>query len=243
MRKEISLPYGKVVFGSLGKKDLTTSLSDVYGFPKSPIEWSNFTKSVLAKETNLPSSQITCLNQVHGDQIDCVSDSTMEDPGEVPIGDGLYTSQKNQVLVVRTADCVPVFLHSTKRPFVSVLHSGWKGTKLGITEKMIQTLLDEGDFLEDLSLEFGPYIQRSNYEVGEDVATDFQSLGNDVCMPKGNGKFLLDVGLAIETRVKRQFGDKLQIRNDHVDVFQSPLYFSHRAKEEGRNLNFILWES
>lgn len=243
MRKEVSLPYGKVVFGTLGKNDMMSYPVVGHGFPKSPSEWSEFTKFVLSRETKIPSSQITCLNQVHGDQIYQVNDSVMEDPLEVPIGDGLYTSQKNQVMVVRTADCVPVFLYSTKRPLVSVLHSGWKGTKLGITEKMIQTLLDEGDFLEELSLELGPYIQRSNYEVGEDVATDFKSLGNDVCMPKGNGKFLLDVGLAIEKRVKRLFGDKVQIRNDHVDVFQSPLYFSHRAKEEGRNLNFILWES
>ncbi|TGL75516.1 polyphenol oxidase family protein [Leptospira jelokensis] len=244
MKKEIPLPYGNLTIGTLGKNEASLYLDQSKSFPNSPSGWQTYTENLISRLGMFGGYQVFSLGQVHGDRIEAVDESadglgTME-PKE---GDGLWTIEKNKILVVRTADCVPVFLYSTKRPFVSVLHSGWKGTMLGITEKMIQELLTKGFQMDELVLELGPYIQRQNYEVGEDVAKYFQDLGSAVCFPKGNGKFLLDVGLAIEKRMERKFGGVFRLVNEHSEVFQSPQFFSHRAKEEGRNLNFILWES
>ncbi|EOQ87632.1 YfiH family protein [Leptospira yanagawae serovar Saopaulo str. Sao Paulo = ATCC 700523] len=244
MKKEIPLTYGKITFGTLAKLESAKYWNEPNHFPKSPSEWHTFTKNVILSINRFNGYDVFCLNQVHGDAIEKVDGfSNGSDSFEPKEGDGLWSVHKNKILVVRTADCVPVFLYSTKRPFVSILHSGWKGTMLGITEKMIKELLNKGFQLDELVLELGPYIQKQNYEVGEDVANIFEELGKEVCLPKGKGKFLLDVGIAIEKRVKRMFGDNIQIVNEQIEVFQSPQFFSHRAKEEGRNLNFILWES
>ncbi|MCW7463249.1 polyphenol oxidase family protein [Leptospira limi] len=244
MKQSVLVPYGKITYGVFGKEELSNTIQGNQVFPKSAKDWLTYTREVFSESYPKPMYQIHSLGQVHGDQIEKFPSETNHIPNiEMKDGDGLFSFQKNQVLVVRTADCVPVFLYSTKRPFVSVLHSGWKGTQLGITEKMIEKLISEGYSLEELSLELGPYIQRNHYEVGEDVAVFFTELGNEVCMPIGGGKFLLDVGLSITKRVEQRFGENIRIVNRHTDVFQSPLYFSHRTKEEGRNLNFILWES
>ncbi|XDD45398.1 polyphenol oxidase family protein [Leptospira sp. WS39.C2] len=244
MRSEISLPYGKVRFGTFGKKECSFGKEDQRIFPKSAIEWFSYTKEIILKQFDDPSLQVHSLNQIHGDTIQYVDGISFGLNGEkVFDGDGLFSFVSKQILVVRTADCVPVFLYSTKRPLVSIIHSGWKGTKLGITETMIEILLAKGFTLDELRIEIGPYIQRSDYEVGEDVAQYFKDLGKEVCLPKQDGKYFLDVGLTIEKRVKHKFGERVVILNEHSNVFQSPLYFSHRAKEEGRNLNFILWES
>ncbi|MBL0953322.1 MAG: polyphenol oxidase family protein [Leptospira sp.] len=244
MKQSVFLPYGKITYGTFGKKELLDPIQGNQEFPKSAKDWLTYTREVFSETYSNPLYQIHSLGQVHGDHIEKFPSETNQiSVNQVKEGDGLFSLQKNQVLVVRTADCVPVFLYSTQRPFVSVLHSGWKGTQLGITEKMIEKLIREGYSFEELSLELGPYIQRNHYEVGEDVAVLFAELGNEVCMPRGGGKFLLDVGLAITKRVEQRFGENIRIVNRHTDVFQSPLYFSHRTKEEGRNLNFILWES
>ncbi|MCW7506253.1 polyphenol oxidase family protein [Leptospira levettii] len=244
MKQSVFVSYGKITYGTFGKEELLNTSSENQMFPKTAKDWLLYTKEVFSKTYSNPTYQIHTLGQVHGDHIERIPSETNHNPVlEIKEGDGLFSSQKNQVLVVRTADCVPVFLYSTKRPFVSILHSGWKGTSLGITEKMIEKLISDGYSFEELVLELGPYIQRTHYEVGEDVAVLFDELGIDVCIPKGGGKYLLDVGLAISKRVEERFGGNIRIVNQHTDVFQSPLYFSHRTKEEGRNLNFILWES
>ncbi|GBF41598.1 YfiH family protein [Leptospira ellinghausenii] len=244
MKQSVLVPYGKITYGTLGKVELSNTIQGNQVFPKSAKDWLTYTREVFSETYSIPTYQIHSLGQVHGDHIEKFPSETNHIPViEVKQGDGLFSLQKNQVLVVRTADCVPVFLYSIKQPFVSVLHSGWKGTQLGITEKMIEKLISEGFSFEELILELGPYIQRKHYEVGEDVAVFFTELGTEVCMPISGGKFLLDVGLAITKRVEQRFGENIRIVNRHTDVFQSPLYFSHRTKEEGRNLNFILWES
>lgn len=240
----ISTTFGKVTYGTVGKQSLDDLKEKYPNFPKTPEGWVGYIKDWAKGEWNDFSNNIVMLNQVHGDVIHSIS-SDLETNVSFPLfaGDGLYTEIPNTLLVVRTADCVPVFLYSNKRPFVAVVHSGWKGTSLGITERLLDEVVSKGFDLAELQMEIGPYIQGGDYEVGEDVARHFLSLGEAVCFPKGNGKFLLDVGLAIEARVRERFRNLNGIKNSHINVFQSPLYFSHRAKEEGRNLNFILWES
>jgi YfiH family protein len=251
MNREITLHYGKVVFGTIGKEDGINrffgdnpELKKTDNDLKSPEDWFRYTTETFYLKYPEVDGTIHCLHQVHGDTIHPIeSDTLSQGKEEQKEGDGLYTFQKKQILVVRTADCVPVFIYSVKRPFVAVIHSGWKGTKLGIAEKMIELILKEGFQLDELQIELGPYIQKDHYEVGEDVAQFFVGLGEDVCEPKGKGKYHLDVGQAIENRIKRRFGEMMLVKNSKIEVFQSPQFFSHRAKEEGRNLNFILWES
>lgn len=244
--REIAVSYGKIKLGTAGKLSLN-GLKELYpSYPKDPQSWKDYTEDWAEKEWTHKSPKIVTLNQIHGDSIHQVSTDSLgeeEKSNFIWEGDGLYTELPNQMLVVRTADCVSVFLYSTKRPFVAIIHSGWKGTNLGITERMIERAIEIGYAQDELYMEIGPYIQGSDYEVGIDVANFFSELGEEVCCPKGKNKFLLDVGLAIEKRVKERFPSLGGIQNSHTNVFQSPLYFSHRAKEEGRNLNFILWES
>ncbi|PJZ45102.1 polyphenol oxidase family protein [Leptospira brenneri] len=242
--KELSLPYGKIKFGVAGKQTLDSLKEKYPSYPKTSSLWKEYTKEWIGKDFDSSKIQGFTLNQVHGDSIHSVTYSeTNQNSEKILEGDALYTNSSDLMLVVRTADCVPVFLYSNKRPFIAIIHSGWKGTALGITEQVLEKTLELGFDLEELQLEIGPYIQKSDYEVGDDVAKYFLSLGEDVCQGKEDGKFLLDVGKAIEVRVGKRFGNLLKIKNDHTNVFRSPLYFSHRAKEEGRNLNFILWES
>lgn len=244
--KEISTDYGNIQYGTAGKPSVSGLENDFPSYPKTPEVWKLYIEKWLSKEWIGNSKDLVVLNQVHGNSIHQVSTDSLREEAKSNFiweGDGLYTDLPNQLLVVRTADCVPVYLFSTKRPFVAIIHSGWKGTNLGITERMMERAIEIGYAQDELYMEIGPYIQGSDYEVGIDVAKFFSGFGEEVCCSKGNEKFLLDVGLAIEKRVKERFPRLGGIQNSHTNVYKSPLYFSHRAKEEGRNLNFILWES
>ncbi|MCW7467963.1 polyphenol oxidase family protein [Leptospira kanakyensis] len=242
--REIIVPYGKIKFGTAGKQSLDGIREVDSIYPKTAELWKQYTEVWVQREFKTSKPIITTLNQVHGDSLHSVtSQQSRLSADRILEGDGLYTEIPKTMLVVRTADCVPVFLYSNKQQFVAMIHSGWKGTSLGITEKMIDTAIRLGYTQEELHLEIGPYIQGSDYEVESDVANLFSQFGETVLFTKGQGKFLLDVGLAIEKRVREKFSKMGGVKNSHINVYRSPLYFSHRAKEEGRNLNFILWES
>ena len=55
--------------------------------------------------------------------------------------DGIITSDKNKVLALLTADCMPVYLVDATNNVFGLVHSGWKGTLLSIVPKAIRKLM------------------------------------------------------------------------------------------------------
>lgn len=67
------------------------------------------------------------VHQVHGTQI--VFDPEAMDIDSAPDtqADGLATARPGQGLVIKTADCQPVFLAHTSGQYIAALHIGWRG--------------------------------------------------------------------------------------------------------------------
>ena len=42
--------------------------------------------------------------------------------------DGFIARNKNIVLSIKVADCIPLFLHDNKTGLFGLIHSGWRGT-------------------------------------------------------------------------------------------------------------------
>ncbi len=228
-------------------------------YPDNDLEWDRKTKELVSYFTNLPVDHIFNLKQVHGKEIFQIKDKAFYPLSEqnsktdlrmydaithsTPLeGDGLYAKEKHIALVIRTADCVPVFLYSEKRPLIAVLHSGWKGTVLGITSTFIAKLLSEGITEEELHVFFGPSIAKEHYMVQDDVATHFKNFSEDVLQKEIGLGYFLGVKDAIVSRLKKEY-PLIKIDSHSEDVFQSKEYFSHRSKDKGRNMNVILLES
>ncbi len=52
-------------------------------------------------------------------------------------GDALITREPGVLLIVQTADCVPILLADTKNKAIAAIHSGWRGTLARIAEKTL----------------------------------------------------------------------------------------------------------
>ena len=112
------------------------------------------------------------LRQIHSDVVHRVDAGTRSD--HVPQGDALITQDAGALLVVQTADCVPILLADTKNRAVAAIHSGWRGTVRRIAEKALGRMrMDFGTRPEDVIAAIGPAIGRCCYEVGSDVAKEF----------------------------------------------------------------------
>jgi len=51
-------------------------------------------------------------------------------------GDALFTKRSGLVLVVKTADCLPLFLYDDKNDVAGVVHLGWRSAKEGILDNL-----------------------------------------------------------------------------------------------------------
>ena len=76
------------------------------------------------------------LDQIHSDIIHTV----VELPDKNWKGDALLTDRPGILLVVRTADCLPVLLVDKKKKVVAAVHCGWRGTKKKLAEKAVKAM-------------------------------------------------------------------------------------------------------
>ncbi len=123
--------------------------------------------SILFSLSNFDTSEntktIVRMNQTHSNQsifIDTFSN-------EYENCDGIFTSNKNLILEVSTADCLPIFF--ADKNFFGVVHAGWKGLAEGIIENSIRLLIKNGFALDNTHILIGPSISKDYFEVKEDV--------------------------------------------------------------------------
>ncbi|MCF0107291.1 MAG: laccase domain-containing protein [Holdemanella sp.] len=95
--------------------------------------------------------------------------------------DGLYTTDRNVLIGVFTADCVGLLLVDETTPCIATIHSGWKGTVQAITMKGVNELIEKGLMHpESIKAYFSPSILFDSLEVGMEVVEQVKTLPFDV---------------------------------------------------------------
>ncbi len=116
--------------------------------------------------------KLISLKQIHSDVIH-LFDTAPAGPCQ---GDASATNRPGLLLAVQTADCVPILLVDVKQRAVAAVHAGWRGTLQRIVVKAIgQMHMQFKSNPAGLLAAVGPSIGGCCYEVGTEVATQFQS--------------------------------------------------------------------
>ena len=124
------------------------------------------------KSLNAADMCLVVQHQIHSDLIRIVD----QRPSAVLRGDGWITSKADLLLAIVAADCLPVLIADVRQRVVAAVHAGWRGTVQRIAQKAAGSLqLLYGSRREDLRAAIGPGIRGCCYEVGEDVAAEFES--------------------------------------------------------------------
>jgi YfiH family protein len=192
-------------------------------------------KQFLHSYTGIQEKNILFLNQVHGDTV-----LTIDEPPSV---NGLYLGDADAVItslpyvcpVIRTADCVPVIVYDPEHKIIAAVHSGWKGTHLGIAAKTVRTMKEKyGSEPVCMHIFLLPSIGPDSYVVNEDVSGYFPE---DVQVK--NGRIYLDLWKNIQDSVIRE-----RVRAENIflsgicNFINNREFFSHRRGDGERNLNF-----
>ena len=154
---------------------------------------------------------------------------------------GVCRDIPGMTLVTFFADCVPLYFLDPVHKAIGLSHSGWRGT----VKRMGAVTLSEmerafGTRPNEVLACVGPSICKDCYEVGDDVAGEFEAAFSAAACarmltPKKNKKFFLDLWEANRT-VLLEAG----VREDHLSVtdictYCNPgLLFSHRRSAERR---------
>lgn len=102
--------------------------------------------------------------QVHGSESSICG--VLQADTVVPGVDALITDVANLTLIIRVADCAPVYLVDPERRVVALVHSGRKGTALNIVPGTLAKMTRNcGCALDDIHAVIGPCIRPPHYEV------------------------------------------------------------------------------
>ena len=161
-------------------------------------------------------------HQVHGDLVRAVTqDDILSDPSQPGTfdADGLITDVPGLCLTVFSADCVPVLLWDPVKRVAAAVHSGWRGTALGIAARAAEQMRsDYGSAPGDILAAIGPSIGRCCFETHSDVPDGLQEgLGADAAPfirpTSASGKFLVDLKGA-----NLRWLERAGVKREHIAV-------------------------
>ncbi|MFH0814118.1 MAG: peptidoglycan editing factor PgeF [Pseudomonadota bacterium] len=147
--------------------------------------------------------------QVHGNQVVLVNHTFRSkqppDPG-VPLAplrgvDGLITREEGILLLIKIADCYPLFLYDPENHAIGLLHAGWRGTAAGIVSCGIKKMMESfGTKPENIRAGIGPGIGACCYQVGKEVWEAFKrrnGFDNSIWKTGERGSLYLDLRKAL----------------------------------------------
>ena len=189
------------------------------------------------------------LKQIHSNKIINSKNSTREPWEEA---DGLIsTKNRNQILWLYSADCIPILLADKSTGRVAAVHAGWKGIANNIIKYTIEKFEKYGTNKKELIIALGPSISKSRYQVNLNLVKDISnSIRNKninfdknvvnselkLMFKKGiiekdiiSEKFLLDIRLAAleQLHIKGLKDNQISV-NKNCTFLEENLFFSWR---------------
>ncbi len=179
-------------------------------------------------ELEIAPTQLSLSHQVHGNKVQVV-----ERAGRTEGYDAQITNKPGVFLAVSIADCASILIHDERNDAVAAIHAGWRGTVTGaVTNTLKQMKRIYGTNGRFCKAFIGPCISVDAFEVGEEVAVNFQDAFKRFDEEKR--KWFVDLKAANEQQLT-DFGiSQHQIEiSEYCTVKNNDLFFSHR-KENGK---------
>ena len=179
--------------------------------------------------------------QVHGADIRMVREeqdaqSSPYASGDEDRCDALVSRNRNVLLAVKTADCVPLLIGDSRTGAFAAVHAGWRGTLAAIATETMDKLVSEYEVkARDVRVAIGPAAGVCCYEVGVEVIDAFvvrfanaESLFEPTCA----GHARIDLVKANRDQLVSLGVPEAQIHTSPVcTMCRTDLFFSYRREK------------
>jgi purine-nucleoside/S-methyl-5'-thioadenosine phosphorylase / adenosine deaminase len=103
--------------------------------------------------------------QIHGNKI-AIIDTPVDSDKHFAGCDGFVTNQPRVAVGVYVADCCAVYIVDPKTPAIGLVHSGRKGTELGVVRNAITQMIERfGSDPANMIVQLSPCIRPPHYEI------------------------------------------------------------------------------
>lgn len=195
---------------------------------------------------NLDIHKFICMWVGHTDKV-VIADTkdmgrSMENKKYAVRSDGLITNKKGVYLFLLVADCLPLIFYDPEKSVVGVVHSGWRGVDLNITDKAVKKMIGKfGSNPEDIVVGIGPAARKDSYiKKGSEIEMKEDMKWKDFLIKKNKDEYKIDfVSLCkkqlLDSGIKRE-----NIFDCGVDTIIDRRFFSHfrdrkkSRRDEGR---------
>ena len=128
-------------------------------------------RSIAMARLGLGGEDLRTNYQVHGVDVITISDALKAT--QRPHADAMVTAVPGVALGILTADCAPVLLADGEAGVVGAAHAGWRGALDGVTDTVIEAMIDLGAKRSNIRAAVGPCIAQESYEVGPEFLEAF----------------------------------------------------------------------
>ena len=193
-------------------------------------------------EKEFPKMHFIVANQTHSANIKIITEEKnigwKQEETAIRECDALITQEKNIMLTILTADCVPILIFDPIQQVIAVVHAGWKGTEQKILLKTIQKMQSHFQSeSKNIIVGIAPAIGKCCYEVDWNVAKYFKNIKNSYSSK--NNKYMLNLPYINKLQLLQAGLKEENIEMSNIcTACQVDSYFSYR-KEQGCSGRFM----
>ncbi len=204
------------------------------------INYSNI--NAFLKTLDIDPDRLVLSEQVHGSNCAIINDIPAE--RLIKDTDGLIAANKNILLGVLTADCIPILFYDSEKKIAGIGHGGFRGLSGHIIKEIIGKFRALGSNVHNLWVGIGPGIGNCCYCVSRDRIAMFQEIIplDDSWYRKERELFFMDLKRVAWIQLKEE-----GIPEDHIEVsdictmHQADRFYSYRKEGDnaGRFISII----
>lgn len=164
----------------------------------------------------------------------------------VPRCDGLVTGESGVILLVYSADCLPVMFYDKKKKVIGLCHAGRQGVYKEIITQVLKIMtVNFGSQMSDIFVCIGPSIGPCHYQVGSEIAARFIRKFGEIGVLLKSRRYYLDLWRLAQRQLIGNKVKKSQIEVTRLcTVCHNEKFYSRRAEgdfkqRQGTNWAFI----
>ena len=191
----------------------------------------------LCSALGAPFNRMVFSHQVHKDDVRAVTSRDIHELFKpVPYeADGLVTNERDLLLVVFTADCIPLLLWDRENKAIGAVHCGWRSTVMDIAGNAVTAMVSNyGCSPSSIMAAIGPGISKCCFETGSDVPEAVLNVlgdkGREHITSLANGKFKVDLkGVNRSLLIAAGIPEENIYVSPECTVCSHDKYWSHRV--------------
>lgn len=148
--------------------------------------------------------------------------------------DAMITDRAGTSLVMRFADCTPLYFFDPVQGVIGMAHAGWRGTVNGMGSRTVQAMMKRfGSRPVDIVAGIGPAVGPQRYQVGEEVVSAALAyFGADAPVIRrdpSDGTAYLDLWTANQIDLLRAGVEQIEVA-ELCTATNTREFYSHRAE-------------